>query len=59
MLPKRYTYEADEIGLHYSGFWTKLDCDLCGGCTEVEGDVSNGEVYACDDCGENLEVWGR
>jgi len=48
------------MGAHYSGvFHTDLDCDRCGGPFQVEGDVSNGQLVHCDNCGAELEVYGR
>lgn len=43
----------------YAGFWSKLDCNLCSGEIEVEGDVSNGEIVECPDCGASLAVESR
>lgn len=55
-----YETESGKPGARYSGMhYTGLDCDECGGPFEVEGDVSNGEVYTCDNCGAEVEVYGR
>ena len=52
--------EESAMGAHYSGvFHTDLDCDRCGGPFQVEGDVSNGQLVHCDNCGAELEVYGR
>ena len=46
-------------GARYAYFVAKLDCQECGAEIEVEGDVSNGEVVECDNCGQRLEVYNR
>jgi hypothetical protein len=43
----------------YAGFWTKLDCNICGGEIEVEGDVHNDQIIECLYCHTELVVENR
>lgn len=53
------TEQDDPLEAVYEGAWSRLACQGCGNVFDVEDDVSNGEVFECDCCGESCAVTGR
>jgi len=51
--------EHDRAVAEFGGLDAALDCMACGGPFHVEGDVSNGELVTCPNCGLEVEVSGR
>jgi hypothetical protein len=43
----------------YEGFWARLRCEGCGDVSDVEGDVTSGEIMECEMCGREGRVYGR
>jgi lysine biosynthesis protein LysW len=49
-------YKRGEVNFRADMSNTVVECPECGGSIRAPGDVIDGEIVACDDCGSAFEV---